>query len=140
MSETSTETSRRGRTRDPQRYALYSQWLKDELGIEIEAQVLSDAIGNYSTFQKGPVNVEYNESRRNAKAQAEADRKAKREAAKAAKAAKPEDAGSTEETVTEKAAGAVKSAAKKVAGAKPTPPAGGGRKRAARRPAAPAAA
>ena len=59
-----------GRTRDPKRYQLYSEWLKSELDIEISPEDCENAVANYQSFQKSPVNVKYNADRAAARSEA----------------------------------------------------------------------
>ena len=127
-----------GRTRDPKRYQLYSEWLKSELDIEISPEDCENAVANYQSFQKSPVNVDYNAGR--AAARSKAAQEAKDRAA-AQKAGKDHSAGDAKETSAEepkqatrgKRAPAAKKAASSASGAT-------AKKTAARRPRGRAAA
>lgn len=126
-----------GRTRDPKRYQLYSEWLKSELDIEISPEDCENAVANYQSFQKSPVNVKYNADRAAARSEAAQEAKDRAAARKAGKA----QADDADETPAEKPkpatrgkrAPAAKKAASSVSGAT-------AKKTAARRPRGRAAA
>ena len=87
-----------GRTRDPKRYQLYSEWLKSELDIEISPEDCENAVANYQSFQKSPVNVKYNADRAAARSEAAQEAKDRAAARKAGKA----QADDADETPDEK--------------------------------------
>ena len=75
---------RTGRKPDPVRYEMYSDWLRENKGIDLEPQALQDCMSNYHEFQRSPINVEYNAERRALREAEDAERKARREAREAA--------------------------------------------------------
>ena len=126
-----------GRTRDPKRYQLYSEWLKSELDIEISPEDCENAVANYQSFQKSPVNVKYNAGRaaaRSKAAQEAKDRAAARKAGKYHSAdAKETPAEEPKQATRGRRAPAAKKAASSASGAT-------AKKTAARRPRGRAAA
>ena len=75
---------RTGRKPDPVRYEMYSDWLRDEKGIELDPQALQDCMTNYHEFQRSEINVNYNAERRALREQEAEERRARREAREAA--------------------------------------------------------
>lgn len=75
---------RTGRKPDPVRYEMYSDWLRDEKGIELDPQALQDCMTNYHEFQRSETNVTYNAERRALREQEAEERRARREAREAA--------------------------------------------------------
>lgn len=117
------------------RYVLYSEWLQEEKGFEVDPLALEIAVKNYGEFQRSDVNREANQEARKANAEAREARKVAAAEKKAEAERKRQEAESKKAAAAEKPATKVtpaKTAAKKAAPARPAATKTVGKPRAAR--------